>query len=134
MTTLWYRRSEKFAACWVEIAPCLPFTSGMSRYDKQRAAKTPPHVTLKGLRRASGMTLEQVAEAVTEVLYGEQGDRDLGDRPSVNRGTIAAIESGLRGASVQMLDAMAVAYGMEPGDIVTNYEPRRRDLPEAVGL
>lgn len=132
MTRLWYCRSEKFAACWVEIAACLPFTSGMSRYDKQRAAKTPPHVTLKGLRRASGMTLEQVAEAVTEVLYGDE--IRVGAKPAVNRGTIAAIESGLRGASVQMLDAMAIAYGMEAGDIVTNYEPRRRDLPEAVGL
>lgn len=94
----------------------------MTDYTKQRAPKTAPHATLRGLRKASGMTLEQVADAVNEVL---------GARSKVNRGTISAIESGLRGASVQMLDAIAVAYGMEPGDLVTDYEPRSRDLAEA---
>lgn len=97
----------------------------MPDYDNQRQAKTPPHVSLRGLRKASGMTLEQVADAVTEVL---------GATPAINRGTISAIESGIRGASTRMLDALAVAYGMEPGDIVTDYQPRRRELPEAVGL
>lgn len=94
----------------------------MPDYDKQRATKTPPHVTLKGIRKATGMTLDQVAQAVNEVVGG---------KAKVNRGTISAIESGIRGASVQMLDAMAVAYGMEPGDIVTDYEPRQRELGAA---
>lgn len=96
----------------------------MPRYSSQRQPKTPPHATLRGVRKASGMTLDQVAAAVTDVL---------GANPAINRGTISAIESGIRGASVQMLDALAVAYGMEPGDIVTNYEPRRRELAQAVG-
>lgn len=90
----------------------------MPDYNKQRATKTPPHATMRGIRKASGLTLEQVAEAVNEVLPG---------RSKVNRGTISAIESGLRGASTQMLDAIAVAYGMEAGDIVTDYTPRQRE-------
>lgn len=95
----------------------------MTDYSKQRAIKTAPHATLRGLRKASGMTLDQVADAVNEVL---------GKSSKVNRGTISAIESGLRGPSAQMLDALAVAYGMEPGDLVTDYEPRtreRQDIP-----
>lgn len=94
----------------------------MSNRNTDRAKRTAPHATLKGVRKASGMKLEQVAEAVNAVL---------GPKSKVNRGTISAIESGIRGASVQMLDAMAVAYGMEPGDLVTDYEPRLgRELGE----
>lgn len=94
----------------------------MPDYDNQRAKRTAPHVTLRGVRNATGMTLDQVAQAVNEVTGG---------KTKVNRGTISAIESGVRGASVQMLNAIAVAYGMEPGDIVTDYEPRQRDLGAA---
>ena len=96
----------------------------MSKYTKQRAVRTPPHATLKGLRKASGLTLEQVAGAVAEILGST----------NVNRGTISAIESGLRGPSQPMLDALAVAYGMEPGDLVTDFEPRQRELAEVVNL
>lgn len=106
-----------FAACLLESAACLPHIGYMPNYTKQRKAKTPPHVSLRALRRASGLTLEQVAEAVAEVL---------GEDTTVNRGTISAIESGLRGASVQMLAALEVAYGLEAGDITTTYEPRAR--------
>lgn len=94
----------------------------MPQYDKQRAARTPPHVSLRALRRASNLTLEQVAESVTEVL---------GPKAKVNRGTISAIESGLRGASSQMLRALEVAYGLDPGDIDTSYVPRARALAES---
>lgn len=87
----------------------------MPNYNSQRQPKTPPHVTLRGVRKASGLTLEQVAAAVTEIL---------GTDTPINRGTISAIESGVRGASTQMLDALALAYDMEPGDIVTDYQPR----------
>lgn len=108
-------------------------------YDKQRKPKTPPHATLRGLRKASGLTLDAVAAAVTEILKSDPA------APAVNRGTISAIESGLRGASVPMLNALAIAYGMEPGDIVTDYVPRAWNpnvvvddedgaIPEAVGL
>lgn len=79
---------------------------------------------MKGIRKATGLTLDQVAAAVNEVLGRAESKR-------VNRGTISAIENGLRGASVQMLDAIAVAYGMEPGDIVTDYQPRQREAQSA---
>lgn len=94
----------------------------MPDYSKQRKPKTPPHVSLRALRRASGLTLEQVAAAVSEVL---------GETVTVNRGTISAIESGLRGASTDMIAALEVAYGLEPGDLTTTYEPRARALADA---
>lgn len=93
----------------------------MPRYDKQRPPKTPPHVSLRCLRLATNQTLEQVAETVTEYLDA---------KPAITRGTISAIEGGHRGASKKMLDALAVAYGLEPGDISTDYQPRK--APEAV--
>lgn len=89
----------------------------MPDYTKQRPAKTPPHVTLRGLRKATGMTLEQVCEAASEAL-------GLPPEKRVQRGTLSLIESGQRGASQQMLDALAIAYGMDPGDIVTDFVPR----------
>lgn len=95
----------------------------MTKYDRQRQPKTPPHTSLRNLRRVSGMTLEQVAEAATEILGKE--------RP-MNRGSISAIESGIRGASHEVLDALAVVYGLDPGDIVTDYEPRRTPLEVVV--
>lgn len=88
----------------------------MPKYDAQRPPKTPPHVSLRSLRIVSGMSLDQVAIAASEILGR--------DKP-MNRGTIAAIESGIRGASPAMLDAIAVAYGLDPGSIVTDYEPRQ---------
>lgn len=93
----------------------------MPRNYQQRAPRTPPHISLRALRRASNLTLEQVADSVAEVL---------GPTSKVNRGTISAIESGLRGASVQMLRALEVAYGLEPGDIDTSYVPRAAALKE----
>lgn len=110
-----------FAACRVELDPCLPLDTGMSKYDAQRPPKTAPHVSLRCLRLATNQTLEAVAEAVTEIV---------GATPPVSRGTISAIEGGHRGASKEMLAALAVAYGLEPGDIVTDYVPRK--APEAV--
>lgn len=94
----------------------------MPDYTTQRSAKTPPHATMRGVRKAAGLTLEQVAEAVNEILG-----------TNANRGTISAIELGIRGASAPMLEALAVAYGMEPGDLTTDYAPRQREMPEAVG-
>lgn len=93
----------------------------MPRYAAQRPPKTPPHVSLRCLRLATNQTLEQVAEAVTEYL---------GSGQPINRGTISAIEGGHRGASRKMLEALAVVYGLEPGDITTDYAPRK--APEAM--
>jgi transcriptional regulator with XRE-family HTH domain len=84
-----------------------------SRYDAQRARKTPPHVALQDLRAVSGKTLDQVCEAASEVL----------SKP-LTRGALSAIENGHRGASTSVLRALEVAYGLRPGALVTDYEPR----------
>ena len=83
---------------------------------KMRERLVPPHVTLSALRRAKGLTLEQVCTAfATET--GKQ----------LTRGALSAIESGLRGASAETLDGLIDAYGIDPNDkIVTDYEPRLR--------
>jgi transcriptional regulator with XRE-family HTH domain len=87
-------------------------------YPPQRPLKTPPHTSLRNLRRVAGLTLEQVCEAVTEIT---------GASKPMTRGALSAIESGLRGPSQQTLDALAVAYGLDPGDLVTDFEPRARE-------
>ena len=91
-------------------------------YGNQRKPKNPPHVTLKALRLVAGITAEELCRRIAE------------ENPSLNptRGTISAIESGLRGASPAMLDAISAAYGLPPGEITTDYAPvTRRNLPEA---
>lgn len=85
--------------------------------------KTPPVASLRSVRIASQQTLEAVASSVSELL-GQ----------TVSRGTISAIETGVRGASVQMLDALAVAYGLEPGDLyVLDYDPRSSRIHGELG-
>lgn len=84
--------------------------------------RNPPHVSLKSLRKATGLTVEQVAAKVADVLGLDE---------PLNRGTISAIETGKRGASRQMLDAIAAAYGLESGDITTDYEPRISKIHKA---
>lgn len=84
-----------------------------------RTKKTPPHVSLRNLRRASGLSLDDVCRAISETL-------DLPPNKPFTRGALSAIEGGLRGPSQQVLDALAVAYGLDPGDIVTDFEPRTR--------
>lgn len=92
-----------------------------SRYSNQRPRKVPPHVSLADIRAISGKTLDQVCAAASEEL----------DRP-LTRGALSAIENGHRGASQATLAALEVAYGLRPGALVTTYEPRRRELEEAV--
>lgn len=94
----------------------------MPRYDQQRAKKTPPHVSLVHLRAAVGLTLEQVCQRINEEF------------PELHptRGAISAIEQGHRGASVQMLRALSVAYGLPAGAITTDYSPRRAAELEGV--
>lgn len=84
-------------------------------YPAARDTKNPPHVSLRNLRRASNLTLDEVCAAVSDVTHGKQ---------TLTRGALSAIESGLRGPSVQVLDALAVAYGLDPGDITTDFTPR----------
>lgn len=110
-----------FAVSLLASLACLPFYWHMPTYGQQRQAKTPPHVSLRNLRRASKLTLEQVCDAVTDIL---------GSGTPMTRGALSAIETGLRGPSQQVLDALAVAYGLDPGDIVTDFEPRGRAIEQ----
>lgn len=81
-----------------------------------RERRTPPHVSLGNLRSAVGKTLDEVCSAASEVLA-----------EPLTRGALSAIENGIRGASPTTLAALEVAYGLTPGSIVTNYEPRNRE-------
>jgi len=89
-----------------------------TRYDKQRPRITPPHVTLGDLRAAVGLTLDQLADRVAEIVGEEH-------RPT--KGALSAIENGHRGASESMLKALALAYGLREDSIHTDYEPRVRN-------
>lgn len=97
------------------------------RSSTARPRKTPPHVSLRNLRRASKLSLDDVCEALTETL-------GLPPEKPFTRGGLSAIEGGLRGPSQDVLDALAVIYGLDPGDIVTDYEPRQRELRKVSGL
>lgn len=88
----------------------------MPNYDKQRPRKTAPHVSLGDLRAVSGKTLDQICQLVSEEL----------GRP-FTRGALSAIENGHRGASLPVLAALEVAYGLRPGALNTKYVPRNRD-------
>lgn len=82
-----------------------------------------PHVSLRALRTAMGLTLDQIIARVQQEAPGQF--------PSLSRGTLTAIEKGYRGASGPMLRALALAYGLEDGDITTDYVPRGREIDGA---
>lgn len=91
---------------------------GQTRYDKQRDRITPPHVPLGVLRAASRMTLDEVCERVNEYLQPKT------DREAFKRGSLSAVENGHRRPSARVLAGLEFAYGLRPGDIVTDYAPR----------
>lgn len=74
-----------------------------------------PYIPLAVLRNKMRLTLTAVAERI----YEETGER-------TDRGTLSAIERGHRGASEEMIEALAAAYGIDVDDIDTKYVPRRR--------
>lgn len=73
-------------------------------------------VTIATLRKAKGITLQ----ALCDHINGE-----FSFPKPVERGTISAIENGHRGASAQMLAAIASALGIPTESIDTQYQPRR---------
>jgi transcriptional regulator with XRE-family HTH domain len=85
-----------------------------AKYTQQRARKNPPHVGLADVRKALGLTLDQVIDRI-QAQFPEL-------RPT--RGALSAIEQGHRGASDQMLQALCAGYGLAPGAITTDYTPR----------
>lgn len=93
---------------------------GRGKYASQRARRTPPHVSLGDVRKALGLTMDEVIERI--------GEQHPELRPT--RGAISAIESGLRGVSEQMLDALCVGYGLPAGAITVDYQPRSREVGE----
>lgn len=87
-----------------------------SKYETARRRVTPPHVPLAALRAVAGLTIDQLIDRISEELPPEV-------KPPT-RGGISAIENGHRGASQQMLDLIAGAYGLPSGSITTDYVPR----------
>lgn len=86
-----------------------------STVDQQRSRVTAPYIPLSVLRKKMRLTLAMVCERIAEET-GVHHDRS----------TISAIENGLRGASADMIQALASAYEIDPAVIDTNYAPRRR--------
>jgi transcriptional regulator with XRE-family HTH domain len=74
-------------------------------------------VSLGTLRKAKGVTLQAVCDHINEEFEFSK---------PVERGTISAIENGHRGASTQMLAAIASALSIDPGLIDIAYQPRQR--------
>jgi transcriptional regulator with XRE-family HTH domain len=91
------------------------------RYAKQRLPKSPPHVSLRTLRLALKLRIEDVAQLVEDVT---------GDRPT--KGALSAIETGTRGVSAELLAGLEQAYNLEPGSITTTYIPRTTPIRENV--
>ena len=83
----------------------------------QRKLKTPPHVHVKAVRQRLGFSLEDVAKRLT-----------ARDGLSHNKGTISAIENGVRGASPEFLAHLEAIYGLTAGSITTDYIPRPQRL------
>ena len=79
----------------------------------QREAKPPPYVPVRYVRIAAGLTLEDVSLKIAETSGRQYG-----------KGTLSAIESGMRGASSEVLEALEVVYDLPVGSIKTEYTPR----------
>lgn len=91
------------------------------KYRSQRPKKTPPQVSLQTLRRyVLKLTIDEVIERVRQELNAP----DL----KLSRGHISALETGTRGVSQDLLDALCLVYGIPQGSIVTDGTPRTRDL------
>jgi transcriptional regulator with XRE-family HTH domain len=84
-------------------------------YGAQRGKVVPPHVSLHHLRVAVGLTIDGLRDRISEAT----------GQPAPTRGAISAVENGHRGASAEMLHAIALAYGLPDGAITTTYQPRR---------
>lgn len=75
--------------------------------------KPAPMVSIRVLRAVAGLTVDALVARIEE----ETGRR-------YTRGAISAIENGHRGASRELIDGLAAAYGIDPADIRTEYTPR----------
>lgn len=80
---------------------------------KGRKPVPSPHISLGDLRRAVGLTLDQLLDRI-----------EANDYPRPTRGAISALENGHRGGSAALLEAIASAYGLPAEAITTTYVPR----------
>lgn len=81
----------------------------------QRAKVTPPRIALGDLRAAVGITLDELVQRIEDT-----------SGLKTTRGAISAIENGHRGASAALLQSIALAYGLRPDAIGTEYVPRAK--------
>lgn len=89
-------------------------TANIGRKRNQRPKRTPPHVPVHILRKALGLSLEAATKRIGEVSGKE----------APSKGSLSAVETGMRGASAELIAAMEEAYGLDPGTITTDYLPR----------
>lgn len=85
------------------------------RYADQRVKVIPPHVSIGDLRRALGLTLDQVCERFEDATGAQ-----------ITKGALSGIENGHRGASASVLAGLAAVYGLPVGAVSTTYQPRER--------
>ena len=98
-------------------------TQSRSKYRNQRKPVSVPVVPLAVARKLAGKTLQDVCDHINAEFEFPK---------KVERGTISAIENGLRGASVEMLVAIASALHIAADEIDTAYEPRQARHPKVV--
>jgi len=87
-----------------------------SKSSDKRPPKPPPWVELplSYIRKeVAGLSLEDVGKALKEILGREYG-----------KGSLSAIESGSRGASPAVLEALEQVLGLPVGSIRTEYTPQ----------
>lgn len=85
--------------------------------EDRRDGRTPPHASLRVLRKIAGLSLEEVGARIKKHF----------PEMDVSRGTLSAIETGSRGVSDLMLRALERAYGLDEGALTTDYVPRGRE-------
>jgi transcriptional regulator with XRE-family HTH domain len=91
----------------------------MTKATAVRPQKPPPMVSIKHLREAHGWSLEEVGNRI----YDLTGRRH-------SKGTLSAVEIGMRGASWELLEALEIAYGLPAHEIKTDYQPKARRGPK----
>ncbi|MFE3229292.1 XRE family transcriptional regulator [Nocardia sp. NPDC059228] len=80
-----------------------------------RERKAPPYVSLRDVRVAAKLTLDDVRRRLW-LISGRE----------ISNGTLSAVETGQRGASRELLADIEAALNLPASSISTTYLPRRR--------
>lgn len=99
------RRQEKH---WQQVLN--PLFKGQS--ESRRRRKTPPRISLQGLREAQKWTLYDLSRAIERVTGVKYSSVTLGE-----------IESGRRAATTRELKDLAAGFGFGVGDFSAGYSP-----------